>query len=181
MSPQKSKFWLFFGTLSPIILHTKVVDQKFWVQKKAESLPFQDKLLLNVLKANCECCKWIHNITPLCTLNPTKLVQPVSLLLHKILNASANIFVVDFHYKLIELTWYEPEDILLSSGLQPGSSVSEACGAPNARSADGSDLATGSGGAAPSGVQGQSPEIFLKKIFVLEAMRAILAMKMAIK
>ena len=59
--------------------------------------------------------------------------------------------------------------------------MSEACGAPNARSADGSDLATGSGGAAPRGVQGQSPEIFLKKIFVLEAMRAILAMKMAIK
>ena len=35
--------------------------------------------------------------------------------------------------------------------------MSEACCAPNARSADGSDLATGSGGAAPSGVQGQSP------------------------
>ena len=33
--------------------------------------------------------------------------QLISLLLHKILNASANILVVDFHYKLIELSQYE--------------------------------------------------------------------------
>ena len=69
--PVKHSNLLFFGTFSPIILRTKVIDQKFCVQKKAESPLFQNKVLSDVFKANRECCKWIHNITPLCTLNPT--------------------------------------------------------------------------------------------------------------
>ena len=66
--PVKHSNLLFFGTFSTIILRTKVIDQKFCVQKKAESPFFQNKVLSDVFKANRECCKWIHNITPLCTL-----------------------------------------------------------------------------------------------------------------
>ncbi len=43
MSPKNAWFWSFFSTISAIIFHRKVPDQKFWMQKKAESLLFQNK------------------------------------------------------------------------------------------------------------------------------------------
>ena len=47
VSHQNTWFWSFFGTFPAIISLRKVLDQKFWVQKKAESLLFHNKLLPN--------------------------------------------------------------------------------------------------------------------------------------
>ena len=43
MSPQNVIFWSFFTTYSTTNFYRKVRDQKFWVQKNAESLLFQNK------------------------------------------------------------------------------------------------------------------------------------------
>ncbi len=43
MSPQNAWFWSFFSTILAIIFHRKVPEQKFWMQKKAENLLFQNK------------------------------------------------------------------------------------------------------------------------------------------
>ena len=40
MSPQNAWFWPFLSTILAIIFHMKVSEQKFWMQKKAESLLF---------------------------------------------------------------------------------------------------------------------------------------------
>ena len=41
--PQNAYFWSFFDTFSFINVHKKVLCEKFWVQKNAENLLFENK------------------------------------------------------------------------------------------------------------------------------------------
>ena len=55
--PKMSKIGQNLGTFCLIFWATTVLERKFWVQKKAESLLYHNKAFLECLKEVCQCCR----------------------------------------------------------------------------------------------------------------------------